>query len=212
MSSVLQNIRRRYPEMSKGQKAIADFILSNCEETAHMTAARLGKASRVSESTVVRFAMELGYAGFPEFKNLREDLKVDLTAAQRMKASAHLHESPGKLYGSILQGDADRLRKVAETRDAGDFEQAIELFSAAETIYILGVRSSAPLASFMYFYFNQIFPSVRLIQANYSSEILEQMIDIGPDDVLAVMSFPVIPPASCMRWSMLRERVPEPWF
>ena len=143
MSSVLQNIRRRYPEMSKGQKAIADFILSNCEETAHMTAARLGKASRVSESTVVRFAMELGYAGFPEFlKNLREDLKVDLTAAQRMKASAHLHESPGKLYGSILQGDADRLRKVAETRDAGDFEQAIELFSPPKpsTYWVFGLR------------------------------------------------------------------------
>ncbi|MGI6546281.1 MAG: MurR/RpiR family transcriptional regulator [Fastidiosipilaceae bacterium] len=191
MNGVLQNIRDCYGSMSKGQKSIADFILGYYEEAAYMTAARLGRASQVSESTVVRFAMELGYSGFPEFqKMLREDLKEDLTAAQRMKVSPHLREPAESLYSSALLMDAERLRKVAETKDVQPFNQAVDMMLAAKTIYILGVRSSASLASFMYFYLNQIFSSVHLIESSNSSEILEQMISIEEGDVLVVMSFP----------------------
>lgn len=191
MSSVLQTIHNYYPNMSKGQKSIADYILENYEEAAYMTAAKLGKASAVSESTVVRFAVELGYSGFPDFqKMLRSDLKVDLTAAQRMKVSSHLKESGTDMLRAVLLEDAERLRKAAEQSAGKYFNQAVDKLVGAETIYILGVRSSAPLASFLYFYLNQIFPDVRLIESGYGSEILEQMISIGAEDVLLAISFP----------------------
>ena len=89
LSSVVERITESMDSMSKGQKAIAKYILANYETAAYMTAAKLGETTGVSESTVVRFSMELGYEGYPHFqKALQEELKVKLTSVQRLNAAS----------------------------------------------------------------------------------------------------------------------------
>jgi DNA-binding MurR/RpiR family transcriptional regulator len=189
-SGLLNSIEHSFARLSKGQKAIAAFILSNYESAAYATAARIGDEVGVSESTVVRFAMELGYDGYPHFqKALQEELKSRLTSVQRMKASARLSEKED-ILGAVLQSDIEKLRQASGAIDRGLFEQAISTIMAADKIHILGVRSAAPLASFLAFYFNLIFDNVHLINTTSVSEVFEQIITVRESDVVIGISFP----------------------
>lgn len=188
--SLMTRIEQSIPQMSKGQKAIAAFILKQYERAAYLTAARIGEEAGVSESTVVRFAMELGFEGYPHFqKLLQEELKTRLTAAQRLKASSRLADSPD-ILGTVLQADIDKLRYTNEHLDRASFEQAVDLILNARKIYILGVRSAAPLAAFLGFYFNLIFDNIRLVHTTSVSEMFEQILSVCEGDVVIGISFP----------------------
>ena len=67
-TDILSVLEQRMASFSKGQRTIARYILGNYDKAAFMTAARMGEAVGVSESTVVRFAVELGYRGYPGMK------------------------------------------------------------------------------------------------------------------------------------------------
>lgn len=188
--SLLTRIEQVMPQMSKGQKAIAAFIIKQYERAAYLTAARIGEEAGVSESTVVRFAMELGFEGYPHFqKTLQEELKVRLTAAQRLKASSRLEGSPD-ILGTVLQADIDKLRQTYEHIDRASFELAVSTIMNARKIYILGVRSAAPLAAFLGFYFNLIFDNIRLVHTTSVSEMFEQILSVREGDVVIGISFP----------------------
>lgn len=189
-SNLMARIARSMPDMSKGQRAIASFILGNYDRAAYMTAARIGEEANVSESTVVRFAMELGFEGYPHFqKVLQEELKVKLTSVQRLKASAKLADH-GDILGAVLQSDIDKLKRTYDRIDRNAFNAAVELILKANRIYILGVRSAAPLAAFMGFYFNLIFDNVRLVHTTSVSEMFEQILAVRAGDVVIGVSFP----------------------
>lgn len=189
-TSLLTRIAQTMPQMSKGQKSIAAFIIEQYERAAYLTAARIGEEAGVSESTVVRFAMELGFEGYPHFqKVLQEELKTRLTAAQRLKASSRLEASPD-ILGTVLQADIDKLRQTYEHIDRDSFEQAVSLIMNARKIYILGVRSAAPLAAFLGFYFNLIFDNIRLVHTTSVSEMFEQILSVREGDVVIGISFP----------------------
>ncbi|MHB1483142.1 MAG: MurR/RpiR family transcriptional regulator [Saccharofermentanales bacterium] len=188
--NVINLIESSIPKMSKGQKAIANFVLLNYERAAHLTAARIGKEAKISESTVVRFATELGFSGFPAFqKKLREDLKVKLTSVERLNTSAYLAFSEN-IPKSVLVSDMEKLKLTIETFDSKAFNQAVEMIMAAKRIFILGVRSSAPLASFLGFYFNLMFENVRLVHTTSVSEMFEQILSVADGDVVIGISFP----------------------
>jgi len=189
-TSLISKIEKSMSEMSKGQKAIASFILKNYENAAYMTAARIGEDAGVSESTVVRFAMELGYEGYPHFqKVLQEELKVRLTSVQRMKASLKLTDKDD-ILGAVLLSDQEKIKRTYERIDRKSFSQAVDLILGADKIYILGVRSSAPLASFLGFYFNLIFDNIRLVHTTSVSEQFEQILNVKTGDVVIGISFP----------------------
>ena len=189
-TSLMSRIEQAVPRMSKGQKAIAHFILSHYEHAAYITAARIGDEAGVSESTVVRFAMELGYEGYPHFqKALQEELKGRLTAVQRMKVTARLSEKDD-ILGAVLLSDMEKIKQTYEKIDRSLFDEAVSLILAAEKIYILGVRSAAPLASFLGFYFNLIFDNVRLVHTTSVSEMFEQILSVREGDVVIGISFP----------------------
>jgi DNA-binding MurR/RpiR family transcriptional regulator len=188
--SLIRGIEEAVPRMSKGQKAIAAFILTNYDQAAYLTAASIGETVGVSESTVVRFAMELGYEGFPHFqKALKEELKVRLTAVQRLNASGRLAGSDD-ILGTVLLTDADRLRRAVEQTDRERFRKAVDILQSAKRVFVVGVRSSAPLASFLAYYFNYIFTDVRLLNPTGASDMLEQIMTAGHGDVVVGISFP----------------------
>jgi DNA-binding MurR/RpiR family transcriptional regulator len=189
-SSLINKIARDLPTMSKGQKSIASYILANYERAAYMTAAKVGEDAGVSESTVVRFAMELGFEGYPHFqKALQEELKVRLTSVQRMRASMKLTDNDD-ILGAVLQSDLEKLKRTIEHIDRKSFNLAVDLILGANKIYILGVRSAAPLASFLGFYFNLVFDNVRLVHTTSVSEMFEQILPVTSGDVVIGISFP----------------------
>ena len=188
--NVLHKIRQEMDEFSKGQKRIANFILDNYDKAAFMTAARLGKTVEVSESTVVRFAAELGYDGYPEMqKALQEIIRSKLTSVQRMQVSQTQLDGPD-ILGAVMQRDAESIRASIEGVNRKEFSHVVDKLIKAEHIYILGVRSSSFLAGYLNFYFHLIFKNVILVQNTSAGEIYEQMIHIGPGDVLVGISFP----------------------
>ncbi len=187
---VLHIIQEKMTGFSKGQKRIAGYILSDYDKAAFMTANKLGTVVGVSESTVVRFAAELGYEGYPAMqKALQEIVRSKLTSIQRIRASNE------RLFGSdvvttVLQSDMDKIRSAIESMDRAAFESVVDKLMGARHIYILGVRSSSFLAGYLHFYFHLIFENVTLVTSNSAGDILESILRIGPGDVLVGISFP----------------------
>ena len=155
-----------------------------------MTAAKLGDEVGVSESTVVRYAIELGFEGYPEFHSaLQETLRMRLTAVQRMEVSDD-RISEGEILDSVLTSDAERIRKTLENVDREAFDRAIEALLSARRIYVIGMRSSAPLADFLSYYLSLVFDDVRRVRTTSGSEVFEQLMRIDERDVMIAVSFP----------------------
>ena len=182
--NLLIRLNQNYGKLSKGQKRLADFITAHYDQAVSMTAARLGQQVGVSESTTVRFAMQLGYAGYPEFQRALEEMVMNrLNSVQRMQFT-YGRVPQGEILETVLQSDIEKIKMTLEEVDRSAFERAADTILSARTIYIVGIRSCAPLASFLAFYLHMIFPDVRQVQTNSSSEIFEQMIRITEDDVV----------------------------
>lgn len=183
-------MEERMSEFSKGQKRIARYILDHYDKAAYMTASRLGSIVEVSESTVVRFAIEVGFDGYPEMQRaLQELIRTRLTAVQRVDVTNSLIGDDDVL-DKILGADAEKIRRTLDEIDRKSFETAVDKIVSAKSIYIIGVRSSSTLAGFLNFNLRMILDNVKFVQTTSGSEMFEQIMNIGPDDVLIAISFP----------------------
>ncbi len=187
---LLQRIEELMPSFSKSQKLIANYILNHYEKAAYMTALKLGNAVNVSESTVVRFAIELGFEGYPQLqRSLQSHIKNRLTTIQRMDVTRSRIGDLDPIEGVLTQ-DMDKIRRTLEQIDREAFDNAVNTIVDARRIYIQGAMSSGILASFMHYYLRLIFDKVTLIGSVATSEIYQQMIHIGEGDVFIGLSFP----------------------
>lgn len=187
---VLSKVDLTDKKLSKGHKRLVQYITENYDKAAFMTASKLGETVGVSESTVVRFAAEIGFKGYPELqKELQRMIKSKLTAVQRMEVSSNLIGEQDAIK-KVLNGDIELIRKTLESISNTEFAKAVETINNAKRIYILGVRSSASLASFLYFYLNPVFENVVLVDTTSASEMFEQMFRISENDVCVAISFP----------------------
>ena len=188
--SILHIIETNMSSFSKGQKRIAGYILEHYNEAASMTASRLGKLVGVSESTVVRFASELGYDGYPSMQRaLQEMIRSRLTSTQRIQQAGDML-SGQDLLTAVVQTDMDKLRMVVDEADRKEFDKVVNLLMGCSHLYILGVRSSYFVAGYLNFYMHLLSENVTLVQSNAAGEIFEQLFRIGPGDVLLAISFP----------------------
>ena len=190
MNDILMQIRSDLPSFSKGQKRIANYILESYDKAAFMTASRLGKMVEVSESTVVRFAVELGFDGYPSMqKTLQELVRNKLTSVQRIEVT---NDRLGNqdVVSTVLQGDIDSIRMTSEALSRSEMAASVQAMLKAKTIYIVGVRSSASLAAFLNFYLRNMFDNVRLVGSTSTSEMFEQLLRVGKEDVVIGISLP----------------------
>ena len=188
--NLLSRMNSLFPSFSKGQKKLATYINDNYDKAVFLTAAKLGEVVGVSESTVVRFAIYLGYKGYPEFQKALEELvRNKLNSIQRMEVT-YGKVPQSEILETVLQSDIDKIKLTLEHMDQEAFEIAVDTILKAKRIYIVGIRSCAPLASFLSFYLNLIFDNVHLLQTNSASELFEQMIRIDEKDVIIGISFP----------------------
>ncbi|MCQ2507532.1 MAG: MurR/RpiR family transcriptional regulator [Dorea sp.] len=189
-NELLTKIDEKYPKFSKGQRKLADFVCQEYDKAAFLTAARMGEEVGVSESTVVRFATALGYDGYPEFqKALGELVRTKLNSIQRMEVT-YGRISQGEILSSVLQSDIEKIKQTMGALDHQSFNLAVDTLISARKIYIIGIRSCAPLANFLGFYLNLICNEVTVLNTSSSSEIFEQMLRIGEEDVVIGISFP----------------------
>jgi len=187
---LLKKIETLLPTMSKSRRAIGNFILEHYDKAAYITAAKLGSQVNVSESTVVRFAIELGFDGYPELQqSLQELIRTKLTSLQRIEiTNSRIGDSD--LLEKVLNADITKIRSTLETIDREDFHRAVSAIINAKMIYIVGMRSAASLAAFLSFYFRLIFANVTLVQTTSGSELFEQILRLNKDDVLIAITFP----------------------
>ena len=187
---VLARLNELSHKFSKGQRAIAAFLGESYDKAAFMTAATLGKAVGVSESTVVRFAMELGYEGYPELQKAMQEMVVNrLTAVQRIEVTNDRIGNQDVL-NMVLQSDMEKLRQTAEIVSREDFRQAVDAILSARRVFIIGVRSTAPLAEFLGYYLSQMLDNVRIVTTSGTSAVFEQIISAGRQDAVLAFSFP----------------------
>ena len=186
----MNRIESLMPKLSKGQKLIAQYIQTEHGKAAFMTAARLGETVGVSESTVVRFATELGYSGYPKMQQaMQEMIKDKLTSFQRIEVSQSRIGS-GSVIEHVLNSDIDNIKQTIEETSHPDFQKSVKAISEAKTIYIYALRSSAALASFLGYYLNLIFGNVKVISTADKARIYEELNRIDKDDVMIGISFP----------------------
>lgn len=189
-NELLNRIKEHYDKFSKGQKLLARYIVDNYDKAVFLTAAKLGKIVGVSESTVVRFATQLGYKGYPGFQKALEELvRNQLNSIQRMEVT-YGRISKSEILASVLQSDIEKIKLTLAHMDQTAFESAVDTILKAKRIYIVGIRSCAPLADFLSFYLNLILDNVTSVNTNSASEIFEQLIRIGEEDVIIGISFP----------------------
>lgn len=190
MDNILKKITDLIPSFSKSQKKIAHYIIENTNEAAFLTAAKLGMNIGVSESTVVRFAGALGYDGFPKLQEaLALYIKERMNSADRIDIKDNVMEGSQTLE-YVMRHDAEKILKTLQETDANTFNMAVDIISGAKKVYVTAVRSSVPLAEFLSFYLRMIVENVQLVATNSSSEILEQMINVKPEDAVIGISFP----------------------
>ena len=189
-SQLSDRIKMKSATFSKGQRLIAKYIEEHSDKVAFMTASRLGDTVGVSESTVVRFATEIGYSGYPALQQaMQEMIRSKLTSVQRLEMTSS-NIAPERLLDAVLEQDIDILRRTKETVNREDFYRAADALQRAQRVYILGAGSSLALATFLSHYFRLVFDTVHLVEATSEATILQQMIHAGEGDAIIAISFP----------------------
>lgn len=189
-NDILKILKERQSTFSKGQRAIAKYITEDYDKAAFMTANRLGKTVGVSESTVVRFAVDLGFDGYPSMQKAMQEMVLNrLTSVQRIEV-ANNRIGDQDVVSMVVQSDMEKLRQTGETLNRGEFNAAVNAILGAKRVYILGVRSAAPLADFLGYYLNYMFNNVHVITGCGTSEMFEKIVGINSEDVVIAFSFP----------------------
>ena len=189
-NDILSILQAKAPSFSKGQRLIARYIMESYDKAAFMTANRLGKTVGVSESTVVRFAVDLGFDGYPSMQKAMQEMVLNrLTSVQRIEVT---NDRIGNqdVVSLVLQSDMEKLRRTGETLDRDEFRAAVKAILGAKRVFILGVRSAAPLANFLGYYLNYMLNNVHVITASGSGEMFEKIVGINSNDVVVAFSFP----------------------
>lgn len=189
-ADISERIRAVYSTLSKGQKKIANAVLYEYEKVAYLTAARLGDLVGVSESTVVRFADELGFEGYSQFQlAVQELVRIKLTPNQRIEITKQ-RIGRGDVIDNVMESDINKIKHTLEGLDRQAFSDSVDAILGAKNIYIMGARSSEPIARLLSYNLSLIFDNVKLVVPTSSAEVFEQMYSVTSDDVVIAFSFP----------------------
>lgn len=189
-ADISERIRAVYSTLSKGQKKIANAVLNDYDKVAFLTAARLGDMVGVSESTVVRFADELGFEGYSQFQlAVQELVRIRLTPNQRIEVTKQ-RIGRGDIIDNVMNSDINKIRYTLENLDRQAFSHAVDAILSARNIYITGARNSEPLARLLSYNLSLIFDNVKLVVPTSSAEVFEQMYSISEEDTMIAFSFP----------------------
>ncbi len=189
-TDISERIKHIFPTLSKGQKKIANAVLHDYDKAAYLTAAKLGQLVGVSESTVVRFANELGFEGYSEFQRaIQELVRIRLTPNQRIEMTKQ-RIGRSDILESVMESDISKIRYTLDRLDRSVFTSSVDAILGAKTVYVTGARSTEPIARLLYHNLSLIFDNIKFVQPTSSAEVFEQMLLVGEEDVVIAFSFP----------------------
>ena len=189
-NDILSLLKEREDTFSKGQKRIARYITESYDKAAFMTANKLGKTAGVSESTVVRFAVDLGFDGYPSMQKAMQEMVLNrLTSVQRIEVASDRFTDQD-VVSMVLHADMEKLRQTSEALSREEFQAAVEAILGAKQVYILGVRSTEALTKFLGYYLNYMFNNVHVISGVSTAEMFEKIAGVNSEDVVIAFSFP----------------------
>ena len=189
-TEISQRISKAFPKLSKGHKKIANAVVYQYEKVAYMTAAKVGQLVGVSESTVVRFASELGYTGYAEFQQAVQELvRRKLTPNQRIEVTKQ-RMGKNDILETVMESDISKIKYTLANLDKTTFSNAVNAILTAKTVYIMGARATEPIAKLLHYNLSLIFDNIRFVNPTSSTEVFEQMFSICEDDVIIAFSFP----------------------
>ena len=189
-TEISQRISKAFPKLSKGHKKIANAVVYQYEKVAYMTAAKVGQLVGVSESTVVRFASELGYTGYAEFQQAVQELvRRKLTPNQRIEVTKQ-RMGKNDILETVMESDISKIKYTLANLDKTTFSNAVNAILTAKTVYIMGARATEPIAKLLHYNLSLIFDNIRFVNPTSSTEVFEQMFSICEEDVIIAFSFP----------------------
>ena len=205
-SQLSERIRQKSGSFSKGQRMIARYIEEHSDQVAFMTASRLGQTVGVSESTVVRFATEIGYSGYPALQQaMQEMIRSKMTSVQRLERTSR-NIPADRLLDEVLDQDIDILKRTKENLDREAFYRTADALVGAKKVYVLGAGSSLALATFLAHYLRLVFETVHLVEATSEATILQQMVHVGEGGAVIAISFPRYSSRAVQAMSFARDR------
>jgi DNA-binding MurR/RpiR family transcriptional regulator len=186
---MLKKIRQAYPALTKGQKRLAGYILSNHEKATFLSTPELASLVGVSEATVFRFAVSLGYKGFPEFKkDMQIHLRRRITQSFKLKKTTLHKGKRGGLLERIFRTDVDNLNTTLSELALGNFYRAVDFILHAKQIYTIGLRGSAPLSAYFGLKLKQLSKRVTVLTLG-TDDIYEEFVHFGKDCTVIGFSF-----------------------
>ncbi|TCP29000.1 RpiR family transcriptional regulator [Scopulibacillus darangshiensis] len=186
--NVYHSIAEKLPTMSKSHKKIAKFILENTNTVPFFTVAKMAKKAEVSEATVVRFAVQLGYSGYPELQqHMQNSVQQQLTTVERLQMSSQVYEGKEQGIYDIFQDDIENIKTTMGKLDISAFNNAVNAILNAKKVYISANRSAASLGVFLQYYLNIVLENTELIRS--VEELPEQLYKLDSRDVVFGISF-----------------------
>lgn len=185
-SHLLSLMEQRAEGFSASQRRLARQLAADVQSFAFSTAAEIARLCEVSEATVVRFAQELGFAGYPALqKEARRVLRAGLKGPERLRA-AERGAVPGPLE-AVIAKERENIAALAEGFDAAALAAAARALRAARRVLVVGERATAPLALHLWFALDKLGLPVTRAQGSEAQDALGRM---GPADAVVVIGFP----------------------
>ena len=196
--SILQDeIRRRYDDLSKRLKQVARYILDNSNSVAFDTVASIARQADVPPSTLIRFANAFGFSGFNEMKQMFRQHLMEETAnyterarlfRQTASEETSAPETPGEILSMLTMVNTQALQQLAMQMAPEELEKAVKLLAEAENIYVIGLRRSFSVASYLTYALRHLDRKAFLIDG-LGGMFTEQLSLVGPKDVVVAVSF-----------------------
>src|SRR5512142_1405308 len=166
------------PQLAK----LADYLLANEAQACFLNARQLAAGAGVSAPSVVRFVRRLGYKGVPSFRaHLQKTAQQRLSAAKT--ACVKKNRAAGRLMEAIFRQEICCIERSLQLVRRQDFEAAVKAVCRADTVYLLGGKSSFALAYFLYFRLCKLGIDCKLIHPG-GPTVYTEMAAVNHRDVL----------------------------
>jgi len=182
-------ISEKYPDLTKSEKRIANFLRKNQEESAFLAAGEIAKRLNLSEATLVRFARTLGFPSYPAMRTvLQENFRRRVTHSSRVRGRLDDLREAGDIFDRLAVTEIDYLSQAIDSIDRKAMAKAVDLFKEHKRVFVFGLGPSISLVDLMEIRLRRFGKDVVPL-INSGREVIESLIMLQPDDLLFVICF-----------------------
>ncbi len=196
MNQLIQNsvgfsqlISERYPELTKSEKRIANYLNQNQDEAAFLSAGEIAERLDLSEATMVRFARTIGFDNYPDMRvALQENFRHRLTHSSRLRSRLDDLHTGGDIFERLVASEIDYLTESLQTLDHKALNAAVELLKTHPRVFVFGLGPSVSLVDLLEIRLTRFAHHVIPLKVS-GREILEPLMLMDKNDLLIAIGF-----------------------